>query len=207
MAPLTLVIGTKRYSSWSLRPWLALKVAGFDFQEIGIALRQPDTKSNALKHSPSGKVPVLKHGAVQVWESLAILEYLAELRPESMLWPADPAARALARSIASEMHGGFVPLRQTMPMDVLLETRLETIAPEVQADIDRICAIWRDCRARHGQGGPFLFGSFGAADAMYAPVVTRFTTYGVELDPVCRAYVDAIWALPAMQAWKRASAS
>lgn len=202
MAPLTLVIGTKRYSTWSLRPWLALKVLGVPFEEIVVQLRQPDTKENALKHSPSGKVPVLKHGAVTVWESLAILEYLAEFHPEAKLWPADPAARALARAIAAEMHAGFVPLRQTMPMDTLLETKMDPVPPEVQADIARITGLWRDCRARFGQDGPFLFGRFGAADAMYAPVVTRFTSYGVVLDPVSRAYADAVWALSAMQEWK-----
>ncbi len=204
MEQLTLVIGTKRYSSWSLRPWLALKMAGLPFVECEIALRQPDTKANILKHSPSGQVPLLKHGGLLVWDSLAICDYVAELAPKAGLWPEDPAARAVARSVAAEMHAGFRPLRMALPMDVCT-TETKEIEADVQADIARIQGLWNDCRARFGQGGPFLFGRFSIADAMYAPVVTRFTTYGVEMDRVARAYADAIWALPPLQEWKQAA--
>lgn len=205
MSELILVIGNKRYSSWSLRPWLALRQAGLDFREVMVTLRQPDTKLRILEHSPSGKVPLLKHGALIVWESLAILEYAAELAPAAGLWPEDPAARAVARSVATEMHSGFVPLRQHMPMDLGRKAPLDSVPPEVAADIKRIQALWNDCRGRFGQGGPFLFGRFSIADAMYAPVVTRLTSYEVAVDPVSRAYVEAIWALPAMREWQRAA--
>lgn len=205
MSDLVLVIGSKRYSSWSLRPWLALKQTGTPFEELVVTLRQPDTKARILQHSPSGKVPLLKHGSLIVWESLAICEYLAELWPEAGLWPQDRVARAVARSVSTEMHAGFMALRQHLPMDVCASTPMAALAPEVMADVDRIQKIWRDCRDRFGAGGPFLFGRFSIADAIYAPVATRFTTYGVELAPVCQAYVEAIWALPAMQEWKAAA--
>ncbi len=205
MSDLVLVIGSKRYSSWSLRPWLALKQTGTPFEELVVTLRQPDTKACILQHSPSGKVPLLKHGELIVWESLAICEYLAESWPESGLWPQDRAARAVARSVSTEMHAGFMALRQHLPMDVCALTPMGSLAPEVAADVERIQRIWRDCRSRFGGEGPFLFGRFSIADAMYAPVATRFTTYGVELDTVSRAYVQAIWALPAMQEWKAAA--
>jgi len=204
-APLTLVVGTKRYSTWSLRPWLALKIAGASFTEIPITLRQPDTKDQILVHSPSGKVPALKHGELLVWDSLAILEYLAELFPQANLWPQDSAARAVARSVSAEMHSGFQAVRQALPMDLLLEEKKEDLSPEVLADIARITAIWRDCRARFGASGPFLFGAFSNADAMFAPVVTRFTSYGIALDPVSQAYIEAVWALPALLEWKAAA--
>lgn len=199
----TMIIGTKRYSSWSLRPWLAAKVAGFAFDEIEITLRQPETKAEILKYSPSGKVPCLIHGEVTVWDSLAICEYLAELHPR--LWPADRGARAVARAVSAEMHSGFPNLRNVCSMDVTQVTPLEEVPPEVTAEAERIRALWNDCRARFGQGGPFLFGAFSVADAMYAPVVSRFTTFALPVDPVSQAYMDAIWALPAMQEWKQAA--
>lgn len=205
MSELVLVIGNKRYSSWSLRPWLALRQAGLPFAEVMVTLRQPDTKARILEQSPSGKVPYLRHGDLGVWESLAICEYVAEIAPEARLWPEDRAARAVARAVSTEMHAGFVPLRQHMSMDVCATRTLDPVPPEVAADIRRIAAIWADCRARFGAGGDFLFGRFSVADAMFAPVVTRFTTFGVALDPVCRAYVDAVWALPAMREWKAAA--
>lgn len=204
MSDLVLVIGNKRYSSWSLRPWLALKMAGLSFDEVLITLRQPDTKQQILRHSPSGKVPYLKHGQVQVWDSLAICEYAAEF-PQSRLWPDDRAARAQARAVSAEMHAGFPNLRSVMSMDICASLPMAAVPPEVQAEIDRIQALWNDCRGRFGAGGPFLFGRFSIADAMYAPVATRFTTYGVALDAVSQAYVDAIWALPPMQEWKAAA--
>ena len=206
MADLTLVIGNKNYSSWSLRPWIALKQIGVPFHEIRVPLGQPDTRARILEHSPGGKVPILKDGAIVVWESLAILDYLAEKFPAAGLWPTDAAARAEARSVAAEMHAGFVALRQQLPMDIRSRKPLKADAA-AEADIARILEMWRGARARHGTGGPFLFGRFGAADAMYAPVVTRFRTYGVKLDAVAAAYVDAVFALPAMQEWGAAAAA
>ena len=153
---LTLVIGTKRYSSWSLRPWLALKVAGIPFDEVEIALRQPETKAEILKFSPSGKVPLLKDGDLALWDSLAICEYLAERMPS--LWPSDPKARAVARSVAAEMHSGFMPLRRDCPMDVLADLPMAEIPDEVTTELIRIDALWSDCRTRFGAGGDFLFG-------------------------------------------------
>lgn len=205
-ANMTLVIGTKRFSSWSLRPWLVAKMAGAEFDEVLIALRQPETKAEILKHSPSGKVPCLIHGGVAVWDSLAICEYLAELHPT--LWPEGREARAVARSVSAEMHSGFPNLRNVCSMDIGALTPLAEVPPEVQAEVDRIQALWTDCRARFGAkaGGPFLFGRFSIADAMYAPVVSRFTTFAIKMDPVSQAYCDAIWSLPALQDWKQAAA-
>lgn len=204
---LTLVIGNKSYSSWSLRPWLALKQAGAPFQEEVVALRQPDTKAALLAHSPSGKVPVLKHGDVIVWDSLAICEYVAELFPDAALWPADRPARAVARSVAAEMHSGFMDLRRNLFMDL----RRTYDAPErvaaAQTDIDRIQALWADCRDRFGRGGSFLFGPFTIADAMFAPVCTRLRTWQVPLDATAEAYVQAVLALPAMQQWAAEAAA
>ena len=201
MSGLMLVIANKAYSSWSLRPWLALKQAGAAFTEVVIPLRQPETAAAIARWSPAGRVPVLRHGEVTVWESIAILEYVAELFPEANLWPADPAARAHARTVAAEMHSGFVPLRSNMNMNIRRHRPGHGRAPEVEKDIERIAAMWRDCRARFGSGGPFLFGAFSNADAMYAPVVTRFKTYGVALDAECQAYADAVLDLPAMRTW------
>ncbi len=205
MAPLTLVVGTKNYSSWSLRPYLALAHTGQPFQEVVIQLGEPDTTQKILQHSPSGKVPLLKHGDVSIWDSLAICEYLAETFPEARLWPEDKAARAVARSVTAEMHSGFTALRQHMSMNLHARKPGQGRAPGVAEDIARITALWNDCRARFGQGGPFLFGRFTIADAFYAPVVTRFVTYGVELDAVGAAYRDAVLALPAMKAWTEAA--
>jgi len=200
----TLVIGTRRFSSWSLRPYLALKAAGARFAEVEIALRQPDTKQRILAWSPSGKVPLLIHGEVKVWDSLAICEYLAEVFPVAGLWPAAAEARAVARAVSAEMHAGFPALRNACPMDLVEPTPLAELPPEVAQDAARIRAVWNDCRARFGAGGPFLFGRFSVADAMYAPVVTRFTSYGLPQDAVSQAYCDAIWALPAMREWANA---
>jgi glutathione S-transferase len=201
VSELTLVIANKAYSSWSLRPWLALMHAGAMFEEIVIPLRRPETADAIARHTPAGKVPVLRHGEAVIWESIAILEYVAELCPDAGLWPAERAARGHARAISAEMHAGFTALRANMPMNVRASLPGRGRTPEVARDIARITALWRDCRARFGEGGPFLFGTFGNADAMYAPVVTRFQTYGVELDPVSRAYADAILHHPAMRIW------
>ena len=205
MGDLTLVIGNKAYSSWSLRAWLALKATEAPFREIVIPLDRPETREQILAHAPAGRVPVLKDDALIVWESLAILEYLGERYPQAGLWPTDPDARAVARAVSSEMHAGFAALRHHMWMDLKHKRPGEGRTPEVEGDIARITAIWRDCRARFGGDGPFLFGAFSNADAMYAPVVTRFRTYVVDLDPVCRAYADAILTLPAMRAWTQAA--
>ena len=199
---LKLVIGNKNYSSWSFRPWIAMKVAGIAFEEEVISLDAKDFKTRVTRISGTGKVPALADGNVPVWESLAILEYLAERFPEAGLWPAEPAARAHARAIAAEMHAGFVPLRRHLPMNMWRPVMRRDLTPEVQADVRRIEAIWTDCRTRHGAGGPFLFGPFGAADAMYAPVVARFHTYAVEVNALARAYMDAVMDLPAWREWQ-----
>lgn len=205
VAEFTLVIGNKNYSSWSLRPWLALRHAGIDFDELLIPLSENGTKAEIMKHSASGRVPILKHGDLTVWDSLAICEYAAELSPEAALWPQDKADRALARSIASEMHTGFTALRQHMPMNIRSSFPEEGRKPGVKEDIDRIASLWRQVRSRHEAAGPFLFGTFTIADAMFAPVVTRFRTYGVSLGEVEQAYADAVWALPSMKEWAKAA--
>lgn len=198
-----LVIGTKRYSSWSLRPWLALKQAGITFDEVLIRLRQPDTQARIAQYSPSGRVPFLRDGEVAVWDSLAICEYVAEMLPGAWLWPEDRSARALARSVSAEMHSGFAGLREHLSMDVAQTIAMPVVPEAARGDVARVQAIWSDCRARYGKdgGGAFLFGAFTVADAMYAPVVTRFRTYGVKLDKTCEAYAEAVMALPAMQEW------
>lgn len=200
---LQLVIGNKNFSSWSLRPWLLLKQAGLPFREIPVRLRQADTKAQILAHSPSGKVPALIDGDLTVWDSLAICEYLAEKASLNHvdLWPADPKARAEARSVSAEMHSGFAALRQQMSMEVAASRPGEGQTPEVLADVARIAALWTSCRERFAAAGPFLFGDLSVADAMYAPVAFRFHTYGVELPPLAAAYRDTLLALPAMQEW------
>lgn len=210
MSDLTLVIGNKNYSSWSLRPWLALKAAGQSFDEVMIVLRRPETKAEILLHSAAGKLPVLKHGDLTIWESLSICEYIAETWPDAKLLPEDARARAVARSVMSEMHAGFIPLRRELPMDIAklgpIAQAGVTPSEEAKLDIARVQQIWQDCRGRFGAKGDFLFGAFSLADAMYAPVATRLRTYGVAMDAVSEAYVNAIYALPAMQDWCAASA-
>lgn len=182
-----------------------MKVAGISFEEVVISLNAEDFKPRVSKLSGTGKVPVLIDGSVHVWESLAILEYLAEKYPEARLWPADVAARAHARAIASEMHAGFLPLRRACPMNVWRPVKALELNPDAAADVRRIDAMWTDCRTRFGAGGPFLFGQFGAADAMYAPVVSRFNTYGVLVSETARKYIDAVMALPAWTEWTKAA--
>ena len=198
---LTLVIGNKNYSSWSLRPWLVLKQAGVPFEEIFVPLYEPGSKEKILQYSPSGKVPLLIHGKVKVWESLAIAEYLAELFPKAKLWPADIADRAWARAISQEMHAGFTALRTHMPMNVRSSYPGHGRHPEVDKDIARVSAIWRECRERFKNRGEFLFGHFTIADAMYAPVVFRFKTYGVPLSGLEKDYFETMLNLPAMKEW------
>lgn len=200
MTDLTLVIGNKNHSSWSLRPWLALKAASLPFREQLIALRRPETKAEILRYSPSGKVPLLIDGGLHIWDSLAICEYAAELRPAAGLWPEAAPARAIARAVSAEMHSGFPALRRDYAMDISRRFP-DAGAPEAKAEAARVLEVWRDCRARFGAGGPFLFGRFGIADCMYAPVVTRFRTYGIDLDAITQAYCDAVFAHPAMREW------
>jgi glutathione S-transferase len=194
---LTLYVGSKRYSSWSLRPYLALAHTGVAFETKTILLDQHDTKSKIAAVTPAGRVPVLHDGDLVIWDSLAICEYMAEQFPS--LWPSDKRARAHARSISAEMHSGFAALRRDMSMDVCSDKRGQGHTPEALADAKRVQAIWSECLAK--SGGPFLFGAFSIADAMFAPVVTRFKTYGVELDRACSAYSAAVFGLPAMRAW------
>jgi glutathione S-transferase len=205
MAEFTIYLGNQNYSSWSMRPWLALKHTGAEFDEVVIPLYEPTSRTTILGYSPSGRVPALKHGEHTVWDSLAICEYLAELFPAARLWPEDRIERAHARSISAEMHAGFAALREHLPMNIRSSFPGRGVTPEVQADINRIVATFIQCRARHAAGGPFLFGRFTIADAMYAPVVTRFRTYRVPLDEIAQAYADAVWALPAVQEWAAAA--
>jgi glutathione S-transferase len=203
-----LVVGSKNVSSWSLRPWLAMKQAGVEFDEDVILLDRPTTKAEIKARSPTGRVPVLIHEGLKVWESLAICEYVAETWAPS-LWPADKAARAVARSISHEMHAGFAALRRACPMNLKEDKSGGTINPEAGGDVHRILELWKDARARFGSkdpsGGPFLFGPFTIADAMYAPVVTRINTYGIPVTTEARQYVEVINALPAMNEWKAAA--
>jgi glutathione S-transferase len=198
---LTLVIGNKNYSSWSLRPWIAMKVASIPFEEVVIPLYLPGSAEHILKYSPAGKVPILIDGDDTVWESLAILEHLAEKFPAAKLWPSDARARSFARSAATEMHGGFQPLRQHCTMNLWLPVKQRPQPEEVLANMRRIETLWAECRARFGAGGSFLFGTFCNADAMYAPVVARFHNYGLPVSPATRAYMEAVMALPAWKEW------
>ena len=201
---LTLVIGNKNYSSWSLRPWLALAHHKIPFEEVLVPIHTPETPAAIAKYSPAGKVPVLIDGDAVIWETIAILEHVAERFPETKLWPEDFAARAHARAISAEMHSGFSALRQHCPMN-LKRKKKRALTPEVEADVRRITGMWRDARARFGAGGEFLFGAFSAADCMYAPVATRFVSYEIDVDPVSAAYVQAIFRLPAFQDWQKAA--
>jgi glutathione S-transferase len=205
MAELTLVIANKSYSSWSLRGWLALKHTGAQFREIMVLLDKPDTRQRILRFSPAGRVPVLIDGDLAVWDSLAICEYLAEKFPACHGWPENPAARAQARSIAAEMHSGFVALRTELPMNC--RGRRTGVVPSAaaRADIARITSIWENCRARYGAGGPWLFGRFSFADAMYAPVAFRLYCYGVVLQGAAATYQQAVFAHPAVREWVAAA--
>src|SRR5215218_137438 len=200
----TVVIANKCYSSWSMRPWLLLKQLGIAFDEITVPLDLPDTKARVLKHSPAGKVPILIDGDVTVWETIAIMEYVDEAYGVSA-WPQDRKARAMARSIAAEMHSGFSALRSACPMNLGRKYAQKDRGEAVARDVARFSDIVHQAHDRFGAGGPFLFGTFSAADAMYAPLVTRLDTYSIALDATTRAYVDAILALPAFQEWRSAA--
>jgi glutathione S-transferase len=205
MAEFTLYIGNRNYSSWSLRAGLILQHTGVAFEEVVIPLYEPGSRAEVLRHSPSGRMPALHHGSLVIWDSLAIGEYVAELFPEAQLWPGDRAARAVARAASAEMHGGFQALRAHLPMNMRSSFPDRGVTPEVQTDINRITALWRDCRKSYAADGKFLFGHFTIADAMYAPVASRFRTYRVELDREAADYVDTLWSLPALQAWLAAA--
>jgi len=189
----SLIVGNLNYSSWSVRPWLAFKAAGIPFEEKVISLYVPGSKEQILSHSPGGKVPILEDGAVTVWDSLAIIEYAAEGHPQAGLWPADAATRARARSLSAEMHSGFLPLRRECPMNLRRPPKAIGLSDEARENIARIDAIW----SARQTGGPFLFGAFGAVDAMFAPVVGRLHIYDVPVSPLARAYMEAVMALPA----------
>ena len=195
----TLVIGDKNLSSWSLRPWLLLRMLDAPFEEVSIRLDQPGTTAEIRRHSPAGRVPVLKHDGLVVWDTLAIVEYLAELHP-GRVWPEAAAERAHARSLAAEMHAGFADLRSELPMEIASRKPGHAYSAGAARDIARISEIWGAAK------GPFLFGGFGGVDAMYAPVATRFVTYGVALPSSAQRYRDALLALPPMREWAQAAA-
>lgn len=207
MARPTLVIGNKLYSSWSMRAWLVMKAFNLPFEETLIPLYGPDSKARLLEHSPSGKVPLLVDGDVRVWETPAIIEYLAEKHPAAQIWPRDAKARAHARAICSEMHAGFTVLRSACPMNLGKRFAPKDRGNAVAADVARIAEIFGSTRARFGSGGEFLYGSFSAADAMYAPVAARFATYSIPLEAASQGYVDAVIAHPAFQEWRAAAFS
>jgi glutathione S-transferase len=198
-----LVIGNKVYSSWSMRPWVVMRAYAIAFEEVLVELRSGSTRDRILAHSPSGKVPCLIDGETRVWESLAILEYLAEKYPAKAIWPQNVKARAHARAVSAEMHAGFANLRSQCPMVITKRFQARPRSNEVMADVARITAIWREARGLFGAaaGGPFLYGAFGAADGMFAPVVTRFHTYSIPVDAESRAYMDAVMAHPSFKDW------
>ncbi|MGH7089873.1 MAG: glutathione S-transferase family protein [Stellaceae bacterium] len=204
MAEFTIYIGNKNYSSWSLRAWLMLKAAGVPFTEVLIPLYQAGSRTELLRRSPSGKVPVLHHEGRVVWDSLAIGEYLAEQAPTVWLWPEEASARAAARAASAEMHSGFQALRRHLPMNMRRHVA-RALTPECQADLDRVFALWEECRRRYAVGGDYLFGRFCIADAMFAPVVSRLRTYGVACTGIAGAYADRLWAYPAFQDWAEAA--
>jgi len=203
---LKLVIGNKNYSSWSMRPWLAMRASDIAFEEVFIRLYTDDKadKDRILSFSPAGKVPALIDGDVTVWDSLSIIEYLAEKFPQTRLWPEDRARRAHARSISAEMHSGFMALRNECGMNLHRPVGAVALSDDARANVARIQEIWADCNRRYGKEGPFLFGAFSGADAMFAPVVHRFRTYAIEVKGEARHYFDAMMSLPAFQEWTRA---
>ena len=197
-----LLIGNKAYSSWSLRPWILMRHFDLPFEEEVVALYQPDTAERVRRFSKAGKLPVLVDGDIVVWESLAIIDHLAELYPDRAIWPAHRAARAHARSSATEMHAGFQALRNRCGMNMRRMPKAIALADDVKADIARIVTLWTEARERFGAGGPFLYGAFSAADAMYAPVVNRFHAYAIDVPPVVAAYMTAMMTLPDWQDWQ-----
>jgi len=202
-----LLIGNKCYSSWSLRPWLLMRVAGIAFTEQLVPLDEPGFKEAVFAAAPGsgGTLPMVVDGDIAVWETLAICEYLHDTYPQAGIWPRDKAARAQARAVSSEMHAGFMELRSACPMNLGKRFAGRDRGPGVARDVERITGLWRHARERFGDGGPFLYGEFSAADAMYAPVVTRLDTYGIAVDPVSQDYMQAVLALPAYREWLAAA--
>jgi glutathione S-transferase len=203
MASLTLILANKAYSSWSFRPWILMRHFGIPFDDVVIPLDQETTRTDILRYAPTAKCPSLRDGDLVVWDSLAIIEYLAESFPEAPIWPREKAARATARALAAEMHSGFIALRAHLPMNMRRAVRRRPLTEAVAQDVARIEEAFAETRSRFGAGGPFLFGIFSAADAMYAPVVNRLHIYDVPVTATTRAYMDAMMALPAWQAWER----
>jgi glutathione S-transferase len=205
MADLKIIVGNKNYSSWSLRGWLAVEMTGLAFEEEVIPLDRPETAAALQAASPSARVPVLRHGATVIWESLAICEYAAERVPDRALWPRPAAARAVARAVSAEMHAGFADLRRDMPMDMRAHRPGEGRSPSALRDVARIVRLWTECRETYGADGPYLFGDFSLADCMFAPVASRFVTYGVDLSGPAACYRDAVMDWPAVRAWRAAA--
>jgi glutathione S-transferase len=203
MAPLTLIIGNKNYSSWSLRPWLLMKHLNLEFQELLIPLDTPETREQIDRYAPSGRVPVLRQGTLCVWDSLAICEYVAELSGSG--WPQAREARAVARAVCAEMHSGFATLRSLWPMNARARNRRTAVTAALEADIERIDELWNDCRGRFGGGGPWLFGEYSVADAMYAPVVLRFNTYAARISQTARWYMATVLEDAPLQEWLQAA--
>ena len=203
MAPLTLVIGNKNYSSWSLRPWLFMKHVNLEFQELLIPLDTPETREQIDRYAPSGRVPVLRHGTLCVWDSLAICEYVAELSGSG--WPRAREVRAVARAVCAEMHAGFPTLRSLWPMNARARNRRTAVTAALEADIERIDELWNDCRSRFGGGGPWLFGEYSVADAMYAPAVLRFNTYAARISQTARWYMATVLEDAPLQQWLQAA--
>ncbi|MBT3789753.1 MAG: glutathione S-transferase family protein [Alphaproteobacteria bacterium] len=205
MPELKLIIGNRNYSSWSLRAWLAMRQAGLEFREEMVPLDLPDTRQRLREHSDAGRVPVLYHGELKIWDTLAIVEYLAETFPDRHWWPENAADRAMARSVSAEMHSGFAALRSEIPMNIRATNRKVDLSPAAEVDIERILALWQSCLDRNIAGGPFLFGEFCAADAMFAPLVSRFHTYGIDLNDRLQSWSDAVWTSEGMVWWRDAS--
>lgn len=204
MSQNVLVIGNKRYSSWSLRGWLAARLSGMAFEEILVPLYRPGCHEKLKEVNPTAppKVPSLKVGKAAVWDTLAICEFLAEQYPDAHLWPEDTFTRAHARSVVAEMHSSFMALREHVPMDLSKKTPYDPLPEDVEADIARICTIWRECREKYAKSGPYLFGTISIADIFFAPVLVRFDSRSIPLDEVCQAYFDTLWALPEFAEWR-----
>lgn len=201
MKPFLLTIGDRNLSSWSLRAWLAVVISGARFEEEVVRLDRPESRVKLAGRSPTVQVPVLRHGEIVVWDSLAICEYMADLHPEAHLWPEDVHRRACARAASAEMHSGFAALRRELPMNIARRAASPLLSVEASADLARIIELLTECRTRYAGSGPYLFGSFSIADCMYAPVMTRFTTYGIALPEVLDCYRNMLYARPAMQRW------
>jgi glutathione S-transferase len=205
MDRLTLIIANRNYSSWSMRAWLALKATGAAFDEVVVPLGRTETRAEILQWSPTGRLPALHDGGVVIWDSLAICEHLAERFPDAGLWPKEQSARATARSVVAEMHAGFMALRSHMPMNLRASRPGAGAGPGVDEDVRRVVEIWETCRRDFGAGGDLLFGGFTVADAFFAPVVSRFLTYGIEPSGAAGEYMAAVWALPAVVEWAEAA--